>query len=467
METREHALEPGAEEMRAWSARVLDLLIESIDRLEGAPASANDPGPELLAAVTRPPGEGPGEMGELLELTRRAAAASYETAGPSYLAYIPGGGIFTAALGGFLAAGLNRYTGRATPAPALVAQEAGVLRWMCDLFGLPPDSQGLLTTGGSISNLIALAAARTRHADGRVDRSTVYVGEHAHGSLVKSARTVGIARERVRVVRSTGELRMDVEHLRQRMAEDRAAGLVPVCICAAAGTTNTGTIDPLPEVAAVARETGVWLHVDAAYGGFFQLTARGRERLAGIEAADSIALDPHKSLFLPFGTGALVVRSGEALRHAFSEEADYLQDLDDAGGLPDFDTLGPELTREYRGLRMWLPLHVHGVDAFRRQLDEKLDLARIAYETLSADARFEIPWEPDLSVVAFRLAGGDDEVQRELLRRINASQRVLLSSTRLGGRTYLRIAVLSFRTHESRIREALEIVSRAAGELTA
>jgi aromatic-L-amino-acid decarboxylase len=337
-----------------------------------------------------------------------------------------------------------------------------VLRWLCDLFGFPNTAQGLLTTGGSIANMTALAAARTRHAEGNTDRATIYVGEHGHGSLAKAARTIGIAREHIRSVRSTPDLRLDTEHLQSLIAADRAAGLIPSCICAAAGTTNTGTVDPLPEIAEIAAREDVWLHVDAAYGGFFQLTGRGHERLAGIERADSITLDPHKSLFLPFGTGALVVRSGDALRHAFAEEADYMQDLGETNGLPDFDTLSPELSRDFRGLRLWLPLHLHGVDAFREQLDEKLDLARLAYETLAADPRFEVPWTPDLSVVAFRLRDRDNEEQFEFLERINESQRVLLSSTRIDGKVYLRLAILSFRTHEDRVREVLEIISTCA-----
>ena len=448
--------------MRAVAGRAVDLLVDAITGLDGRPASQNTPSPALLAEVSRPPPEAPGDVAPLLDLARRAAAASYETAGPSYLAYIPGGGIFTAAVAEFVAAGLNRYTGRSTPAPGFVALEESVLRWMCDLFRFPGGAQGLLTTGGSISNLIALVAARTRHAEGAVDRATVYVGEHAHGSLVKGARAAGFARDHVRIVRSTRDLRLDPAHLRARIEADRADGLVPVCICAAAGTTNTGTVDPLGAVADVAEDAGVWLHVDAAYGGFFQLTDRGRTLLAGIERAESITLDPHKSLFLPFGTGALVVRSADSLRRAFAEEADYLQDLGGPGALPDFDALGPELTREFRGLRLWLPLHLHGVDAFRRELDEKLDLASMAYRVLAADTRFELPWAPDLSVVAFRLAGRDDSAQHALLRNINSSQRILLSSTRIDGRTYLRIAVLSLRTHEDRIREALDIISRAA-----
>jgi aromatic-L-amino-acid/L-tryptophan decarboxylase len=449
-------------DIEALTARAGRMLAEAAAALPDRPASHNTPSAELLAEVGALPPEAGLPLEDLLETVRRAAAVSYETAGPSYLAYIPGGGIFSGALGDFLAAGLNRYTGRAGPAPACVALEESVLRWMCNLFGMPAGSQGLLTTGGSLSNLIAVVAARTKHAEGAVDRAAIYVGEHAHGSMAKSARTAGIAPDRVRAVRSTRDLRMDPGHLRARLREDREAGLIPVCISAAAGTTNTGTIDPLPAIADVAAEAGVWYHVDAAYGGFFQLTGRGRERLAGIERADSITLDPHKSLFLPFGTGALVVRSGDDLRHAFMEEADYLQDLGDAGAIPDFDTLSPELTREWRGLRLWLPLQLHGVDAFRAQLDEKLDLTAGAHAALVGDPRLEVPLTPDLTVIPFRLKGAGDADQRRFLQQINASQRILISSTRLGGETWLRLAILSLRTHEDRVDEALEIIRRAA-----
>jgi aromatic-L-amino-acid/L-tryptophan decarboxylase len=461
MTSEERPLEPGPAGMRAIGERALELLIETIDGLHAAPAAGARPDAGLLVEALRPPPEGPRELGELLEVVERAAAAAYEAAGPGYLAYIPGGGVFTAAVAEMLAAGLNRYTGRAFPAPALVALEQSVLRWICEIFHFPEGSQALLTSGGSMANVTALAAARDAGAEGRVDHATVYLGEHAHGSIAKAARTVGISPAHVRVVRSTPDLRMDVGHLRELVETDRAAGLVPVCVSAAAGTTNTGTVDLLEEVADAARDADLWLHVDGAYGAFFQLTHRGRERLRGIERADSISLDPHKSLFLPYGTGALAVRSADTLRRTFATEADYLQDLGAAGSLPDFDALGPELTRPFRGLRVWLPLHLHGVGAFRAQLDEKLDLARRVYDTLAADDRFEVPWEPDLTVVAFRLADGDDEAQRRFLERIHASRRVLLSSTRIGGRMYLRVAVLSFRTHEERIRELLEIVAEA------
>lgn len=456
--------------MRSATQRVLELLIETVEGIERSPASGSVWSAACLDEVSRSPADEPGELAELLAIVRRAADQSYQSAGPGYLAYIPGGGIFTSALAEFLASGLNRYTGKVKTAPALVAMEESVLRWLCDLFEFPVGSQALLTTGGSMANLIAVTTARTLHADGQVDRATVYVGEHAHGSVAKAARTAGISRDHVRVVRSDSELRLDTQHLQATLAADRRAGLIPVCICAAAGTTNTGTVDRLDEIAEVARQSQVWFHIDGAYGGLFQLTERGRRRLVGIEQADSITLDPHKSLFLPCGTGAVVVRSRDLLRRTFSETADYMQDLDGAGGirgledLPDFDDLSPELTRDFRGLRLWLPLHLHGVAAFRQQIDEKLDLAADAFDRLAADERLEVPWTPDLSVVVFRLRDRDDAVQLRFLEHINQTQRVLLSSTRMGGHVYLRIAILSVRTHVARVNEALEIILTAAAD---
>lgn len=267
---------------------------------------------------------------------------------------------------------------------------------------------------------------------------------------------------------------MDVAALDAAVSADRSAGLTPFCVVASAGTTNTGAVDPLSAVADLAAEHGLWLHVDAAYGGFFQLTARGRERLAGIDRADSITLDPHKSLFLPFGTGCLLVRDGQALRRAHSgDAASYLQDIDDVG-LPDFADYGPELTRDFRGLRMWLPLQLHGVAAFRDTLDEKLDLAEHAFALLAADPGLEVLGAPDLSTFAFacRVRGGDtdaaDAATADLLARVNAEGRILMSSTRLRGRFAIRVSVLNHRTDRARIDEGLEAIRRhAAGSATA
>jgi aromatic-L-amino-acid decarboxylase len=258
---------------------------------------------------------------------------------------------------------------------------------------------------------------------------------------------------------------MDPRALETAVVADGAAGRRPFFVVATAGTTNTGAVDPIDALADIAARHGLWLHVDAAYGGFFQLTERGRARFGGIHRADSVTLDPHKAMFLPYGTGCLLVRDGDLLRRGHEIDAPYLQDAAGQHDLPNYADYSPELTRENRGLGMWLPLHLHGVAAFRAALDEKLDLARVVYEVLTADARMDVPWEPPLSTVVFRLRDRDDAVNRALLDRINASKRIVLSSTNLGDRLYLRVCVLAHRTHRDRIDEAVHIIRTSASDL--
>ena len=254
----------------------------------------------------------------------------------------------------------------------------------------------------------------------------------------------------------------------QLIKEDRAVGFQPFFLVANAGTTNTGAVDAIADCVEVARREGLWLHVDGAYGGFFQLTERGRALFRGIEEADSIVLDPHKGMFLPYGTGCLLVRNGRLLRDAHRVGADYLQDLAPEGEIPNFTDYSPELSRDFRGLRVWLPIKLHGLGAFRAALDEKLDLTQLLYEELRATPGFELRWRPRLTVVAFRYlpARGDPEdFNRRLLDRIIASKRVFLSSTLVDGRFTIRACVVSHRTHRDRIEEAAEIIKRSAKEL--
>jgi aromatic-L-amino-acid decarboxylase len=293
----------------------------------------------------------------------------------------------------------------------------------------------------------------------------LYVSEHAHASVMKAAMLAGFPTRNVRIVATDPSLRMEVDALRRQIVEDRGAGLRPFAVVASAGTTNTGAIDPLDDLAGVAADEGLWMHVDAAYGGFFQLTARGRERFRGIERADSITLDPHKGMFLPYGTGALVVRNGRALREAHFVGAAYLQDLAPDADIPNFAEYSAELSRDFRGLRAWFPLWLHGVSAFREALDEKLDLTEALYDGLKSDALLELPWAPDLTVVPFRLRDRDDVANRRLLEAINATKRVFLSSTVIDGRFTIRACILSHRTHRDRIDECIEIVRRAAASV--
>ncbi|MFF5986892.1 pyridoxal phosphate-dependent decarboxylase family protein [Prauserella flavalba] len=450
-------MEPSREDVAAMMAAATSFVTEFYEGLPHAPASHVSDGD--VPALLEPPGEGPGELGGLLATFRDAAAHAVETAGPGYLAYFPAGGLFSSALAELLANTVNRYTGVSSTAPALVAMEQGVLRWLCAGFGFPEGSGGIVTTGASMATLSALVAARERVLGGPSPAGRIYVTEHTHHCVAKAAHLAGFTPDQVRTVPTSDGLRMDPAAAAEAIAGDRADGHTPFLLVGTAGSTSTGTVDPLAALAEVAGRDGLWFHVDAAYGGGFQLTERGRAKLAGIELADSVTLDPHKTMFLPYGTGVLLVRAVRDLRTAHSADADYLQDLRRDPLLPDYADLGPELTREFRGLRLWLPLHLHGVAAFRSALDEKLDLAEWAHRELLEFA--EVPTEPDLTVLTFRVPGGDDDANRRALERINVGRRIFLSSTRIGGRFTPRLCVLSLRTHRPHVEEAVRIVRDA------
>ncbi len=460
-------LDPSPEEMRAMGDAVTEALISWIEGLDDAPAEATEGGLELAKGLaTDPPEWGDADFPRLLGEALSAARHTFEYSGPGYLAYIPGGGLFTAALGEYLAQGLNRYVGLWQPSPAIVQLEENVTRWLCRLFDFPEGvSQGVLTSGGSMANLSAVVTARHARLGSAFLDGTYYVTDQTHGSNTKAATIAGFGERNVRIVPTDADLRMDPDALTTMIAADRAAGMRPFLAMAAAGTTNTGAIDPLDAIADVAAREGLWFHVDAAYGGFFQLTERGRRAFRGAERADSITLDPHKGLFLPYGTGGLIVRDREAMRDAHFEGAAYLQDLPPTGELPNYNELTPELSRDVRGLRVWFPLVLHGVATFREALDEKLDLTARIHDRLRADPNIEVGWDPQLTVVAFRLRGGDEERTRELLARINASKRVFLSSTLIRGEYWLRVCIVSHRTHADRIDECAAIIREAAASL--
>jgi glutamate/tyrosine decarboxylase-like PLP-dependent enzyme len=472
-------LEPPRELQERWLDALARFTHDQLAGLERAPA-AGPIGAEAMAIadeVSRPIAEEPlaGGIDAVIDVLQRAAGASLNAPGPGYLAYIPGGGIYAAALADFVANGLNRYTGMSAPAPALFRLELDVLGWLCQSFGYGSTARAVLTPGGSPANLAAVIAARHEHFGdaGNFERAIVYTSTQAHHSISKAVRLAGIPQANVRAIAVDDAFRLRTDALEHAIVEDRQRGLRPFLVIAAAGTTNTGAVDPLPSIADITARESLWLHVDGAYGGAFVLCEEGRRRLAGIERADSIAFDPHKGLFLPYGTGCLLVADGYKLRRAHHLDAEYLQDL--SGGDVSWSPaeLGPELSRDFRGLRLWLPLMLHGAGAFRAALGEKLDLAerfvRGLDELAQGGAPISIVARPQLSTVAFRVQRRPGETLVDYNRRnvaflaaINARQRVHLSSTLLpvedGMAHTSRVCVLSFRTHARHIDRCLEDV---------
>ena len=472
LERAARPLEPGASRRRALRNAVVaasERFLRSIRTRPGFVEAASR-GAGLLDVPIGPHGHPIDELVGVLE--REVIEPGGQPASPGYLAYIPGGGLYHSALGDFLAAVTNKYAGVFFAGPGAVRMENQLVRWVADLVGYPAGAAGTILSGGSLATLTAITAARDAHRLAARDypSAVVYLTEQAHHSIAKALRIAGMAEAPVRQVPMDDRWRMCPDGLAEAIAADRAQGLRPWLICAAAGTTDTGAVDPLEPIADIAERERCWLHVDAAYGGFFLLTEQGRALMRGIERSDSAVLDPHKGLFLPYGAGIVVVRDGSALAESNSYTGHYMQDaVRDPGEVSPAD-LSPELSRHFRALRMWLPLMAVGAAPFSAALEEKLLLARY-FRDRAAALGFEVGPQPELSIVTFRWVprGADrDEADRfneRLVDAVRRDGRVFLSSTRLDGLFVLRMAVLSFRTHRRAIDLAIKALTEAVAML--
>ena len=397
---------------------------------------------------------------------------SFTTAGPGYLAYIPGGGIYPAALADFIANATNRYTGIWQAAPALVQLEANVLEWLRDWMQFPATTRGLFTTGGSMAMFNAIACAREQHLGDDIRPGTLYVSSQAHHCIVKAAKLAGIAHDRVRTVAVDRDFRMRIDDLKRAIAADRAAGLKPFMVFSSAGTTNTGAVDPIDAVADVAARAGLWHHVDGAYGAFFHMVPELRPLLRGLPRADSLTLDPHKGMFLPYGTGALLVRDGEALRALHSSTAGYLPANQDE--FYDPAQYGPDLSRGFPGLRVWLTVKLFGAAKYRAAVAEKRALAVWASEEVARIPGIVMDAPPQLSLFAFHVTGPrivtreeQNAATQSLMERVTRRGEVMLTGAMVGDRYLGRVCVLSFRTRRAEMERCVQQLAEETAALLA
>ena len=452
-------LEPDSDARRELGGQALEHALAYWDQVETA--STNRPWSEVFSRRLDPEFSEEGrELPDVLDYIRQCVdAPGFATTSPRFMAYIPGGAVPYAALGDLLAATSNKYSGFASASPGAVRIENACTKWLASVIGYPESAAGTLTSGGSVANLTAVVAAReARDPEGG---GAVYTTRFAHYCVDKALHIAGRGRSPRRQIETDTKHRMAVAALEEALEADVKSGIRPWLVIASGGTVDTGAIDPLPEIAEVCRKYGAWFHVDGAYGGLFALCDEGRELLRGIDLADSVALDPHKTLFLPYGTGAALVRDGRHLTEAFSATAHYISPLGESEVGPSPADLSPELTRHFRALRLWLPLQVAGVAAFRAAQSEKLALARYFHARLSEIDGFDPGPEPDLSVVAYRYVpkqGDPNEFTENLLKHLQQEGRVMFSGTRIDDVFYIRCAILVFRTHLRHVDQAIEAI---------
>lgn len=428
---------------------------------------------------TSPICEDPTTMSNLLEIFRKEVdTTGILPASGGQMGYIPGGGLYPSALGDFIADISNRYSGVAFAGPGAARMEHYLVNWMCRLVGYPAAAAGDLTSGGSMATLSALVTARDAHdiTYPTLPRSCIYLTAQAHHCIDKALHVAGLKEVQRRLVPMDPQFRMDAAKLAEMIRDDRQQGWLPWLVVGSAGTTDTGAVDPIGELGAIARQNNLWFHLDAAYGGFFRLCDITRDCLSGMERADSIVMDPHKGLGVPYGSGAVLIRDGRQLAQSNSYYANYMQDAKTAKPAPE-TVFSPadyslELTRPFRGPRLWFPLKLLGLAAFRAALEEKILLARYFHEALENMEGFVTGPYPDLSIVTFRFCPASctsthevDAINKRLLEAVHEDGKVFITSTRIDECFALRLAVLNFRTHRKEVDYLLGFLNKNAAEL--
>ena len=439
--------------------RVADLVVDHLASLREQPAQQSLPRHDTESLIGGAPSEDGREFEDLVAfLGERVFPYHAREPHPHFMGYIPSSPTFPAVVGDWLAAGYNFFAGVWTVASGPNQIELTVLDWFRSWLGMPSGTSGLLTSGGSTATLTAVVAAR--HAadpsGDKISRLTLYTSEQAHSSVQRAAWIAGIPRGNVRSVPTDDRYRLRVEALRKAISGDRSAGLIPFLVVASAGTTNTGAVDPLNEIADLCAGEQLWMHVDAAYAGFAALTRQGAAALDGLGRADSVTLDPHKWLFVPFECGCLLARDPRKLEEAFSVHPEYLTDVRARDQDVNFADHGEQLTRSSHALKIWLSVQYFGVSQIREAIARGIHRAEYAERLFAAHRDFEILSPAQFGVVCFRARpahlteGADlDAVNERINARVNATGRFLISSTKLRGQFSLRLC-----THVHRMTDA-------------
>lgn len=463
------------ETMRRMGYRVVDLLADRIAGLADAPVLRTATRQEMDARLMEPPPARGLPFDDLVErLDRDVLSFTARWDHPRFFGYIPGSGTWPAALGDLIAAAWNIDAGGWREAAGPSELELVVLDWFRSWIGYPEGASGVLVSGGSAANLTAIACAREILVGPMSARIVAYVGDQSHSSIARAARHLGFRPDQVRVIPTDRGLRMRPDDLASAMDADVQAGRLPFLVAGVAGATNTGAVDDLPALSSICRERGVWLHVDAAYGGFAALAPEGRSRLAGLELADSVTLDPHKWLLMPFEVGCLLVRTPGHLERAFSIHPEYLAERAAGDAEVDFADRGLQLTRAARAIKVWLSIQAFGVDAYAEAVRRAMSLATAAQARIEADPRLELVTPATLGIVTLRARAvpgesdtATDDRNAAIVARLADRGDVLVTSTRLNGRYVIRLCVLNHATGEGDVVYALDRIAAEGAALAA
>jgi aromatic-L-amino-acid decarboxylase len=453
---RADALGLDTAEMRSLGYWVVDRVVEHFERMPGGPAIRTSSAAELRAALGGPVPQTPGDPLEAMQTLVDVALANMQHGDhPRYFARVPGPSSYAGVLGEWLGTGFNAIASSWEGASGPATVELVALDWLRELLGLPAGTEGVLLSGGSLSNMTGLAAAREAVGPG-----VAYLSDQTHTSIGRALVALGFPADDVRVLPSDGGLRLTASAVSDAVNEDRRTGRHPRFVIATAGTTNTGAVDELERLAELGAAEGLWIHVDGAYGAPAALCAAGRAALGGLERADSLVLDPHKWLFQPYDIGCLFVRRPGILDRAFSMRPEYLADVQSSTEV-NFGDRSLELTRRSRALKLWLMFKVYGAERLATAIERCMALAEHAQQLLDADPQWKVVTPAQLGIVTFTRTGWSREEHVGRVAAVAAAGDAAVTSTVLQGRPALRLCTINPRTTETDIALTLQLLAGA------
>ena len=457
------SLELSAEEMQRIGYQVVDMMVEHFKTIrDQAPVKKLD-WKEMDRLIQEPIPEQSTPMDEILrhvqdDIFKNSAMTTH----PRFYSFVPSPNNFISALADGLASAYNVFSGAWVSSPAAAKLEMVTVNWMLKLFGFPVrEGGGLFVSGGSAANLMGLSIARKQKLNNQLKGAVVYYPDQTHSSVDKALSVLGFAAEQIRRLPCDDDFKLSLSALENAIKEDLANGLKPFCVIGNAGTTNTGTVDPLYKMSSLCRQYGLWMHVDAAYGGGGILCEQGRHALNGIELADSITVDPHKWFFQPYEIGCLLVRNHQLMNNTFQMLPEYLRDLEGTSEEPNFYDYGIQLTRGFRALKFYMSIKAFGLASFRAAVEHGVQLAETVEDKLRQDSNWEIISPAQLAVINFRYNPRElslnetqiDELNQYLSQRIHEDSYAMLATTILKNKKTLRMCLINPRTTREDIDE--------------
>lgn len=465
-------LELSEEEMKDFGYRVVNAVSEHfITQEEKKPvASGSRKEMEQLFSEDLPEDSMPANA-VLDFVLRNVMPQSNIMSHPKSYSFVPGPSNYISVMSDTLATGFNIFSGGWVGSPAAATIEIVTINWLLKLFNFPvKKGGGIFTSGGSMANLTALATARKVKCGEDFSRAVIYLSDQAHSSNIKAINILGFRKEQVRIIPTDMEFKFSINKLKNAIARDKLEGLQPFCLVASSGTTNTGTVDPLDDLASICKSENIWLHVDGAFGAAAILSKNGKKLLKGIEKADSLTVDPHKWLFQPYEIGCLLVQNHKWLKGTFSEKASYLRDIEGNESEINFYDHGIELTRNFRALKFYMSVKTFGLKAFRKAINYNIQLAERVETELRQSSTWEVISPATLAIINFRYnpVGQKftdrklDQINQKISAKVLASKEALLVTTMLQGQVVLRMCLINPRTTLEHVQSTLELCEKFA-----